>query len=667
MIPPSPPRFASRIAPAEWLLGAAALLLAWRFLLPQFTDVARTYFLSEYILKVVPFFADATGGGLIDTWALGDPRPRLVTLVAQFINFQFRGAFPELAAWHPGIGVAWLLYPLVLWQVYRTVRLLGGDHLMAAAAALLWASSPPALDTLVLCYLPAKALMNLWFALAIRLAAQIAAAQAAGQPPDRRTQLLLGGVVLLALLTDETSAVLVVGVLLLFVPLFLGPGARPRGRLLGAGFILPGLCFGLITFLAFPLANRIAGQVPLNYWDLAVHGPSSAMTGLKQTAAPASAHFTDMVGKVNPLYLGFVAASAHLLPFRAVPGYWTYSRPLAPSEWPILETASLILVFAVLVALATRLPGWGKSFALRCGFALIGIVIVYSLLLVPLAPAILEINYYGALFSLPLALLFAIVLLGGVQTPVGRCAAVLWVAAVAWLQATGYEQTNRRTQVYFADGGLTGGHPTGPAWNRASAREIKQGVDEGRFAEVIAQYRFPSPGFCLAFELAAAREHRAGRKADYLPGESADRPFALMLAQQWQWLRFLHINLDRLTGLTPAIALAQGARPVAPETWGDLIRNTSWHGRGDDWEFTRVFDAGGEFAERYWLSSISRVWRQTGTVRFASPSPRLTFTGTRYNNPELHTLYLTADNEYLAFDQAGRCHLRFRLIAPTPL
>jgi len=659
-------RFTGRITPAGWVLGAAALLLAARFLLPQFTDVARTYFFSEYALKVVPFFADATGAGLIDTWALGDPRPRVVTLAAQYINLDFRSAFPSLAAWHPGIGLAWLLYPLVVWQVHRVVRLLSGDPLMAAAAALLWASSPPALDSLVLCYLPAKALMNVWFVLALRFAAQASAQVADGQT-CRRSLLLLGGVVLLAFLTDETAVALAVGVLVLFTPLFLGRLAGPRGRFLGPAFVLPAVGFALIALLLFPLANRAAGQVPLNYWELMRHGPASAMTGLDQTAAPASAHFKDMVSKVNPLYLGFVTASAHLLPFRSVPGFWTFSRALPPSEWPLLEVAWLVLAGAAAVALATRLPPPWERFALRCALALAALVLTYSFLLVPLAPAILEINYYGALFSLPIALLFAVILFGGAQAPVGRLAAVLGVSSLAWLQAAGYEATNRRTQVYFADGGLTGGKPTGPAWNRAAAREIKSSVDEGRFAEVIEQHRFPSPGFCLAFELAVAREVRAGRKSDYRPGESADRPYARMLIQQWQWLRHLGITLDRLDGLTPELALAQGARPVAPATWADLIRHTGWHGRGDDWEFTRVFEEDGHFVERYWLRSSTRIWRQTGTAEIPRGDAQLIMRGTRYPNPVFTAIYLTPDGEYLAFDQAGRCGLRFRRLPPMPL
>lgn len=659
-------RFPSRFPPAEWLLGAAALLLAWRFLLPQFTDTARTYFFSEYVLKVVPFFADATGPGLIDTWALGDPRPRVVTLVAQYINLGFRGAFPGFAAWHPAIGLAWLLYPLVVWHVHRVVRLLGGDPLMAAAAALLWASSPPALDSLVLCYLPAKALMNLWFVLALRFAAQ-ASAQAGDGQPCRRSLLLLGAMVLLAFLTDETAVAMAVGVLVMFSPLFLGRSAGPRGRFLGPAFVLPAACFGLIAFLLFPLANRAAEQVPLDYWELMRHGPASAMTGLDQTAAPASAHFNDIVAKVNPFYLGFVAASAHLLPFRSVPGFWTFSRALPPSEWPVLEVALLVLAGAAAVALATRLPPPWQRFALRCALALLGLVLTYSFLLVPLAPAILEINYYGALFSLPVALLFAVILFGGGKTPVGRMAAVLSASTLAWLQAAGYEATNLRTQVYFADGGLTGGHPTGPTWNRAAAREIKNSVDEGRFAEVIERHRFPSPGFCLAFELAVAREVRAGRKSDYLPGESADRPYARMLVQQWQWLRHMGINLDRLDALTPELALAQGARRVAPEAWADLIHHTGWHGRGDDWEFTRVFDADGSFVERYWLRSCTRVWRQTGTVEIRRGDARLIMNGTRYPNPEFAAIYVTPDDEYLAFDQAGRCGLRFRRLSPMSL
>lgn len=661
-------RFASRFLTAEWLLGAAGLLLAWRFLLPQFTDVARTYFFSEYALKVVPFFTDAAGRDLIDTWALGDPRPRVVTLAAQFLNSTFRAAFPDLVAWHPGIGLSWVLYPLVVREVNLAARMLGGGRLLAGSAALLWACSPPALDSLVLCYLPAKALMNLWFALAIRLAATALVSMQRDGPLARRPLLLLGLVVLLALLTDETAAALVVGVLIMFWPLFRLPFNRPGVTRLGQALLLPGICFGLITFAIFPLANRVAGQVPLSYLELMLHGPSSAMTGFQQTAIPASAHFQDIAGKMNPLYLGFVVATAHLLPFRAVPGFWTSGRAVNLPEWPLQEVALVVLAFAVLVALIARLPPSWKDVSIRCGLALLGLLLVYSLLLVPLAPAILEINYYGALFSLPLALLAAIALCGGVQTSAARIGAVMGVTCLAALQATGYEATSRRTQAFFADGGLTSGHPTGPAWNRASARAIKRAVDEGRFAEIVQQHVFPSPGFCFAFELEAGRENRAARRFDYVPGQPADRPFGVMLAQQREWLRHLGITLDPLSvTLATITTAAPGATPVAPESWPALIHGTAWHGRGDDWEFTRTFDAQGGFVERYWLRSVTRIWRQIGSAVAATGDTRLSLTGTRYNNADIHTIYITPDGEYLAFAQDGRCHLRFRLIAPTAL
>ena len=98
MTPRPPGRFPPMSHPAGWLLGGVTLLLAWRFLVPQIADVARVYFFSEYVLKVVPFFTEAAGWGLLDTWALGDPRPRLVTLAAQLIDLNFRGAFPGVTA-----------------------------------------------------------------------------------------------------------------------------------------------------------------------------------------------------------------------------------------------------------------------------------------------------------------------------------------------------------------------------------------------------------------------------------------------------------------------------------------------------------------------------------------------------------------------------------------
>ena len=656
----------ARRRPAEVLLVVFGLFLAGRFLLPQLTDVSRVYFFAEYPLKIVPFFTDANFKDYWDVWALGDPRPRVATIVAQAVNLKIRNFLPLVVQWHPGFGLSWLLYPFVIAQVYRTFRLWRSDRVMAAAAALLWAFSPPALDSLALCYLPAKALMNLWFALAFRFASE-----AFGSPdiiPNRRRTalLMLAFVNFAALLTDETAWVQLIALGVFFWPT-LDRASQPSTAVTIAPFVLPVVGLLVVTFVIFPAVNRKNGQVPLNYIDVIAHGPSSAMLGSANANPQTSSHFTNAWGKINPLYLGYVALSAHLVPWRQVPGFWTYSRPIPPAEWPLNEVAFLAVVFAIGVALASRLARPWRHRAVRLTWSIIAMVVAYSVLNVPLAPAILEVNYYGALFSLPFALLFCVLFFGTECTRVERSFAVASVALVSWLQATGYEATNRRTQAYFADGGLTSGHPASRGLTREIIREIKTNVAAGQFGAVVEKYRFPSPGFCLAFEWEAARPGRVGR-FDYLPGEKNRTPSGILLSQQRQWLLQGGAPLGPLLSeTTRASALAAGGVEISPLEWSKLCRAGGWHGQGEDWIFTRVFATNGTFTERYWPRTATRIWRQTGAVHFLSTEPTLQFAGSLYNQSGLRSICRRPDGAYLAFDGDGICRLQFRLVPAVAL
>src|ERR1700690_3113370 len=79
------------VALAHLAVPAAAYVI-WVIAL----DPNRSYTFSEYVTKFVPFLRDAAPRGWLDEWAMGDPRPRIVTVLATVLNLRLRETW---AAW----------------------------------------------------------------------------------------------------------------------------------------------------------------------------------------------------------------------------------------------------------------------------------------------------------------------------------------------------------------------------------------------------------------------------------------------------------------------------------------------------------------------------------------------------------------------------------------
>jgi hypothetical protein len=629
-------------------------------------DPNRSYAFSEYATKFVPFLRDTTPGGWFDGWGMGDPRPRIVTILATLLNLRLREAWAAVATLPPALGINWLLYPLTLGVLYQALRRMRLNRATALGSCLLWGLSPPALDSLVLCYVPAKALTHLWFALALDAAARLEVARSSPGLTAKaasRAAIRLGGVLLLAWLTDETAGIVLLVVLIVFSPLFFGRQPVRHFLLNWSGVAGSLLLFGAVALVAYPVWNRISHQVPLDFLRVIVQGPSVAYPSSDSPAhSIASSHLAGMWGKLRPADIAFTMFSASVVPNREVAGFWTWGSPRGPADWPTREILEVGFFLAILAGLSACLPSYQRGVAMRLWAALAVLILAYTVLLQPIAPAILEINYYGALFSLPFAMLVAVAALGGNRRHILQLLGVLGVAAVALLQVGSYKQTSQRIQRNYSNSEGAWNRQDEIRWNYGTLAALSSAVSTGHYSEAIAKNPFPSRAFCYLFELEANREHRAGKTVDFSPLSPAPTLYDSLLLQQKNWM----VRNGRLPPKGPlpemAAVMAAGGRNLSDAESRQLVQGQRWEGYGEDWGFTRTFGLQGEYIERRWLLSIMRVWQFRGYASVSGPSEiRLADTP---GNPAIKLTILRHDANYYAFDADGRCRFMFHLANP---
>jgi len=641
--------------------AAAAGIVFWRTVLNQ----DNTYVFPEYVMKFVPALLDHGVGGWFDTWAMGDPRPRLVTVMATRLSIELRGWLSSATTLPPAFGLGWFIYPACLTVLYRLLRRLTGDRRVALGGAILWGLSPPALDSLVFCYVPAKALMNLLFPSALLMVAKlgdenIPINQDPARPQFNRTALGLGVITLLALLTDETAWFIFLCAPCLF-PGILVPFVAP-GRLLRKvwmALLAPAFVFVGIALVAYPAINREMGQVPLNFISAAIGGPSVALIGAPGTSIIASSHFVGRLENFQPLGLIYTLLTAHLIPGRVVPGFYASSSPLNPADWPLTELGILLVFFAAVIAFAAQLQDRQRSLAMRFGIAVVALIIGYAFLLIPLGPAILEVNYYGALFSIFFACTLSLLVLGSAGSSSRGLWAVGVIALLAVTEWQGYEQTAARIRKYLS----ATDHSTRD-WT--SLNRMARQVAAGNFARVAIERPYPSRDFLYAFDLEAWRQHREGRKVDFLPYANPATLYDVLLATHIRYIEeFGHPLANPDAKLTEDnVRRSGGIRLSGPEV-AALIHGHTWHGATRNWTFTRQFDENGRYLQRYWLNEIMRIWCSSGESRVGAEGT-LDLQDSVYGKSRIVNLY-NLHGRYFGFTASGEFVCSFTQIAPVDL
>jgi hypothetical protein len=591
---------------------------------------------------------------------MGDPRPRLVTILSTVLDLRIREWWSHAWTLPPALGINWVSYPLTLLFLYRGLRKVQLQPETAFAACLLWGLSPPALDSLTLCYVPAKALMNLWFAMGLDAAAGLGVA--AGSPQARpaalwRASLMLGGILLLAFLTDETSFIVCLVILVVFWRLFFLSAESRYGLLIAwAGPATAAALFFVTTFAVYPAVERAHAYVGLDYLSVVLHGPAVAYSSAP--LGQVSDHLAEWGAKFNPDGVAFTMLSAHLIPNRHVDGFWTRDRPQGADAWPLSEAGAVMIFIVLLLMLMAQLPPSLRQLSARVACALSALILGYAILLVPVAPAIIEVNYYGALFSLPWSILLATAVVPGIlETPYKSALRVVGLILLCLLEVGGYEATSERIRRNYSNYQSFWNKQAEQRWDNATLQSISAGVEAGRFEQLISRYPYPSRAFSYAFELEANRWHREHRPVDFAPMHETPSLYDTVIAQHNALLARNHLVLQLPALPSKAALIGAGGRELTTAECQSLIRDHEWTGQGRDWRFERTFAASGSYLEKRWLVAIMRVWQLRGEAAVRSPSD-VSFSEDRGTNCiELCIVRLKA--LYYAFDSKGVCRFSF--------
>jgi hypothetical protein len=597
--------------PAISLLIIFTPLIAFHALGVAF-DPNRAYVFNEYVSKFVPFMSNARLIDLFDGWAMGDPRPRLMNALATKANLSIREWVDARWILPPALGISWLIYCLVPVFVFLGARRLAGSNYVALAAALVWSTSPPALDSLALCYVPAKPLMQLWFAIAFWLLASVGE-NAETRFSRTRRPLLLAATLAAAWLTDETTAIAIGCLGVIFLPLFLS--RQHLGRAFTHAWlpvIVSIAIFGGAAFIIYPWINHLADQVPLEFLQTVIHGAPAAYPGAYESMATVD--LGNVWSRINPLGLAFTLFSAYLIPNREVLGFWTWSTGRGPSEWPVAEALAVAFAVAVLLVGCLALKKSQRALATRVVGSLVVFVLLQSILLLPLAPSLLEVNYYAGLFALPFALFVGLSAHGFTRTSVGRWISPVLILTVCALQAAGYNSTSERNRRHHSNYELFWNQQPEQKWDYGTLATIRDNVRQGDFDSVAEARPYPSRAFSYAYELETFRRKSLDQAIDYRPFSQSPNLYSFIIAGEKALLARNGLPVTAPENLTLKEVLDRGATVISAETTDTLIAGSVWRCSYPD-STSYITISHGKFYERMQLGVVMRVWHRNGTIR----------------------------------------------------
>lgn len=627
-------------------LAAFAVLFAlvgWYFILRP--TYAATFL--EYYQKYLPFFTDRGFGGVLDLAALGDPRPRLLPLLGAAIDVDMRRALLRLGTMHPAFGISWLFYPAALAALFQAVYLLTGRRTAAAIACLIYAASPAALDVLVDYYMPAKPLVNFFFITALLGVGLSEPHPSLGRV--RHTWLGSALIFLSALggmLSDETAVFLIAIVGILMTPRLFDRTAPPAERLAAPAALVLALALYLaVGMVVLPLLEERHGYAVVPFAAVVLQGVYAAMFG----AAPKP--LGGFLRDYDPGSLLWTIVSAHMAIGRTVGGNWTNDHGLrlaetTPREYgQMLAAAAAFAVLMLTVGRSQRRLAW----LLLAAFAFF--VLGQAILIFPLAPWLVEVNYYASLSSIFVAL-FGGILLGDLAGH--RPCLPLAGLTAAWLAFAGlhnYLETAKR-HPGFTDAPLTWG-----ALREARMQALAGGIYA--FPDVAGPpERYPRRGrrYLYALEVAMGQEHEQGRRVDVVPL----RPIASAPLYRTLHLETLFdTHIPRLAAPGPATLAEARAMPAASVAGANAPALAGKHLRGStaEWNLDVTVGESGIVRGTAWRPGLMRLWELTGRLAQRADGACLVFD----QAPELCLASVVAgEKELYAYDAEGRWVLSFR-------
>lgn len=618
------------------LAGGISISILWSFIFrPTYSAM-----MLEYIQKFFPVFLDNGISAIFDNTGIGDPRPRLLANLFAFVNVKMRGMLLDWGTIHPSFGVSWALFPLAVVLLFKATLYMTGNVRSAFMSAALYSVSPSLLDTLVNYYIPAKPLANILLISSIYGAARIAPHPSAHLQPKP----FLGAMIVLVstlcgLLSDET-AVLGFAILPLLFFQYLTPvkPLRVETAAITGSLFAAGCVFGFTTLFVMPWINASLGQIPLDFPRVILSGVYKAVFS---TEGPS---VLDRIPDYSPLALLAVIISAHTIPLRVVGDIWTRGSP-PDTFWRPHELASLAFLLCLTLFLAARLQQDDKRYMRRLLFAFSVFLLLQALIILPLAPWIVEVNYYAGFSSIFFALIAGHL--------ISTCRHTPYLRGAGWLILTYFIATQYGNFVATAQR-----HPgfgaTPLSWSLLG--EIRKRIAAGEFSQVVAEHPFPNRLFRIAFEYEGYRQQASGRKIDVQPmREPSETLYGAMDLKASSDPRLMPNAV--FVPKDEAEILELGASPINASRNRLPLEGLTIEGATGAWNYIRKIDESGDVKERLWYSGLMRVWNDTGRLLHGENRTCMVFVKT---GAECYSRLYRLTDAYFAFDEDGKLVTRFK-------
>jgi hypothetical protein len=457
---------ADRATLATTVLLAVALLAGAVYLLLMLSDYRRIFVHPDnhqFILK------EGLRDGVIIGWrdfpnslqlrAPDEFRPRFITYYLLEVDQKLRLMIYDWMPAHPTLmPVAWLLYLVGVYYLYRLMLNLTGKRLAGLASAALFVSAIGFLSAFSMQFMPGKPLSSTALIMSLYAVSEAVKRLSPGglfvQAPGIQKYLALLWLVL-GLFLDEMPIASLMIVPLVFWPYFVPrwPWKRPDIVAFvknGLFFSIPALAFlGIVVFVIPPLTQYLFG-----YWFdylgdiLLIHGNTRSAPSL-EVAVQSGLEPWVLVGNVTTLF------GLSLAPWTISPLVYTINDVYPGGQVTNLpKIAILVLFFAAALYLAIRCRGPVAMHLRGLLLSLPPFILFLSLLMARHIPVVTG-YYYGAIFASIFAILVGLMLAGVAQlrpklTPV----AALLVLAMVGTQLANFHAINDGWRILH-DEGLT--------------------------------------------------------------------------------------------------------------------------------------------------------------------------------------------------------------------
>jgi hypothetical protein len=445
------------------------------------------------------------------------------------------------------------------------------------------------LDMLCNFYIPAKPLCLLFTLVGIFICIDVIKS-------NRSPVVLLLAVLIIfsSLLCDESGVLIFT-----FLPfiLFLCPNENFKRKF----YVLVSMIASLILYVFFaieilPLINSSLSQQQVNFIEFGMLGIYKSVFKIE------SSSFHNLLSPNSSIRLFEVIISSFMVPFRGVVGSWSSINQVGFLSLNVSNKYIYISVLIISIYLLTLLSESRIRQIFLLIIGLIAFCILQSILLAPLAPYLVDVNYYGNLSSIFICLILGILIGSPKRERSNLIERILFIFVIVSCISNFYNTAMRNP--HFGN--------IAPSWNKLFL--IKDLININRLDAISNNYGFYNRLFFWGYEMDNMKKFHNNIKVDVYPHIVNESTLSKLPETGFQD--------DKLLNAYPRALKKFGNKTenIPASIFYKKLINKEIRGSDGSWRFIVNIDAKGSFSEKIWYKGFLRQWYDKGVV---SPSNEL--------------------------------------------